>query len=147
MFKHSQTLTAALTLTLLLSVSTSFAKAPDFTVQVPYKGDGKPTAPQQDFYLYVNAGWQKTTKIPADSGSVSSFKEAGDRKDKQLEELTKLAVKHAAAGTATRDEKNIANLYACIKDQKSREQAGLGNLKPILESIEGIQSNQNMRKR
>ena len=142
MFKHSQTLTAALTLTLLLSVSTSFAKAPDFTVQVPYKGDGKPTAPQQDFYLYVNAGWQKTTKIPADSGSVSSFKDAGDRKDKQLEELTKLAVKHAAAGTATQDEKNIANLYACIKDQKSREQAGLGNLKPILESIEGIQSNQ-----
>ena len=140
MFRNSQKLAAALTLTLLLSVSTSFAKAPDFTVQVPYKGDGKPTAPQQDYYLCQNAGWQKATKIPADSGQVSSFKVAEDKKDKQLEELTNQAIKHAAAGTATPDEKNIANLYACIKDQKGREQAGLGNLKPILETIEGIQS-------
>lgn len=72
-------MTAALTLALLLSASASFAKAPDFTVQVPYTGNGTPTTPQQDYYLHMNAAWLKNAKITPDEGSNSSFTIAGDK--------------------------------------------------------------------
>ena len=142
MQRNTKKLTAALTLTLLLSVSTSFAKAPDFTVQVPYTGNGKPTTPQQDYYLYMNASWLKNAKIAPDEAIASTFVTVENKKDKQLLELTKQAIKHQAAGTATQDEKNIAKLYACIKDQQGREKAGLGDLAPMLQRIEKITSPQ-----
>ncbi len=138
MIKNYKKMTAALTLALLLSASASFAKAPDFTVQVPYTGNGTPTTPQQDYYLHMNAAWLKNAKIAPDEGSNSSFTIAGDKTNKQLIEMTKQAIRHQSAGTATMDEKNIANMYACIKDQKGRDKAGLGNLSPLLKRIENI---------
>ena len=138
MFKNHKRLAAALTVAVLISVSTGFAKAPDFTVQVPYTGNGTPTTPQQDYYLYMNAIWLKNAKIAPDEGRNSNFTVAQEKVTKQLTEMTKQAVKHQAAGTATMDEKNIANMYACIQDQQGRNKAGLGNLVPLLKRIENI---------
>ena len=138
MTRNCKKTAAALTLALVLSLSTSWAKAPDFTIQIPYKGNGTPAAPQQDYYLYMNAAWLKNAKIAPDEGRNSNFNAARDTVTKQLTNMTKQAVKHTAGGTATLDEKNIANLYACIQDQKGRDAAGLGNLEPILKRIEGI---------
>lgn len=138
MFKNHKKLTAALTLALLMSVSTGFAKAPDFTVQIPYTGNGTPATPQQDYYLYMNAAWLKNAKIDPDKASKTSADDANLNIKKNLTEITQQAVKHHAADTATLDEKNIANMYACIQDQKTRNKAGLGNLAPMLKRIEGI---------
>lgn len=132
----------ALLLGLALTVFSSavFAKAPNFTVQVPYTGTGQPTTPQQDYYLYVNSHWQKDTKIAPDNPETTSFTIVQDKVDKQIADLTKKSAQRQAAGTATLDEKNIANLYACVRDQKGRDKAGLGKLAPILKRIEGIQN-------
>ncbi len=138
MFKTHKKLAAALTLALLLSVSTSLAKAPDFTVQVPYKGSGTPTTPQQDYYLYMNSAWLKDAQIPPDKSSTSNFDYAEEKVTKNLTELTKKAIQHQTDGTATKDEKNIANMYACIHDHQGRDKVGLGNLAPILKRVEAI---------
>jgi putative endopeptidase len=116
------------------------ATAPEFKVPIPYPAKIQQTTPQQDFYLHVNADWLQNTKMKPYEYIVSSFSFAEDKIYDQLKELTKDAIKHNANGTANTDEKNIANLYACIKDKKGREKAGLGNLAPILKRIESIQN-------
>ena len=137
MFKNHKRLATALTVAMLMSVSAGFAKAPDFTVQIPYKGKGIPT-PQQDYYLYMNANWLKNTKIAPDESTNSYLTIANAQTNKNLSEITKQSINHQKDGIATLDEKNIANMYACIQDQKGRNEAGLGNLAPILKRIEKI---------
>jgi putative endopeptidase len=114
--------------------------APEFKIPVPYAAKIQQTTPQQDFFLHVNAGWLQNTKMKPYEYIVSSFSFAEDKVYDQMKVLTQDAIKHNAKGTANTDEKNIANLYACIKDTKGREKAGLGNLAPILKRIESIQN-------
>ena len=112
--------------------------APDFMVQVPYTGNGEPVPAQQDFYLHVNAGWLKNTKLKPYEAISSAFSQADDKVQEQMTELTQKALKHQAAGRATPDEQKVANLYACILDKEGRNKTGLGNLVPVLKRIEAV---------
>ena len=58
-----------LVLGLALAAMMPTALAKDVVVQLPLPENAAAAAPQQDFYLYVNADWLKKAKIPASSAA------------------------------------------------------------------------------
>ena len=113
-------------------------RARDFVVDIPYDPSAKVPRLEDDYYMHVNANWFKTTKINPEEGMASAAQQLEDKVLQQTTDLTTKAIEHQKAGTATQDEKNIANLYSCIVDTQGRDKAQLGNLAPVLAKISAI---------
>jgi putative endopeptidase len=109
---------------------------PDFSINLKPEEITAQPRPQDDFYQYANYDWFRNMKRPADHLMYGSFDIVADSVNMQLAEITETAAAAAAAGKASRYEKNIAALYSTISDRDGREKAGLGTLKPYLERIE-----------
>jgi putative endopeptidase len=93
--------------------------------------------PQDDFFRFVNGGWLKTARIPADRSSFGAFIELRDRSESALHDiLEQAAASHAAAGT---DLQKVGDFYAAYMDTARIEAAGLTPLRPELARIAALQ--------
>ncbi|MBC7556739.1 MAG: M13 family metallopeptidase [Chryseobacterium sp.] len=107
--------------------------------------NGNPTVrPQDDFYDYVNGGWMKTAKIPADKPSWGSFNELREKTDNSsLEILNKILGEKYPEGS---EGKKIQDLYATFSDVKTRDAQGINPIKSDLAKIDAINSIADLQK-
>jgi putative endopeptidase len=93
--------------------------------------------PAEDFYRYVNGGWQDRTEIPADRGSYGVFDELYDRTRDQL--LSILDDPDAAATLEPgSDQWKAVQLYQQGLDLETRNVQGIEPIQPLLDDIAGI---------
>ena len=94
--------------------------------------------PQDDFYNYVNGGWMKTAKIPADKPSWGTFYMLREETDEQclslLDNLLKTSYPDGSEG------QKIQAIYKTYMDMDARNKAGLEPLEPYLKKIEAIKN-------
>ena len=94
--------------------------------------------PQDDFYNFVNGGWMKTNKIPADKPSWGTFYTLREETDEQcLTILDNLLKEQYPAGS---EGEKIQILYKNYMDMDARNKAGLTPLEPTLKKIQAIQN-------
>ena len=94
--------------------------------------------PQDDFYNFVNGGWMKTNKIPADKPSWGTFYMLREETDEQcLTILDNLLKEQYPAGS---EGEKIQILYKNYMDMDARNKAGLTPLEPTLKKIQTIQN-------
>ncbi len=95
--------------------------------------------PQDDFYRYVNGGWLKTAKIPADASSWGAFQELRENSRNAEHELFESASKaNAPAGSPQR---KVGDLYASYMDTARVDKLGTASLQPLLRSISDLKVN------
>jgi len=94
--------------------------------------------PQDDFYNFVNGGWMKTNKIPADKPSWGTFYMLREETDEQcLTILDNLLKEQYPVGS---EGEKIQILYKNYMDMDARNKAGLTPLEPTLKKIQAIQN-------
>ena len=91
---------------------------------------------QDDFYGYVNGGWDKKTAIPADRPSWSSFDELRIAALDNLRVIIDDTVK--SPGPAGSESRKIADMYSSFMDDKQRDALGFSPLKNELASIAAL---------
>ncbi|MBB1546586.1 MAG: M13 family metallopeptidase, partial [Capnocytophaga sp.] len=89
-------------------------------------------------YNFVNGGWMKTNKIPADKPSWGTFYMLREETDEQcLTILDNLLKEQYPAGS---EGEKIQILYKNYMDMEARNKAGLTPLAPTLEKIQSIRN-------
>jgi putative endopeptidase len=95
--------------------------------------------PQDNFYLYANGTWLKTTEIPPSQSSWGAFSTLLDssiyRLNRILDSLT--AVSNAVKGSVAQQ---TGDLYASAMDSAGIEKKGFLPLQPELDSISAIKN-------
>ena len=92
--------------------------------------------PGDNFFMYVNGGWMKTTEIPADKSNYGSFTALHDRSVKQVKAIIEDASKtKSKKGSA---EQKIGDLYAAFMDMEAIEAAGMKPIKADLDKINAL---------
>ena len=91
--------------------------------------------PGQDFFDFVNGNWVKTTEIPADRSSVSTFSMLGEQAQKDTRKILEDA---AADTTADGERKKIGDFYAAFMDEAGIEAKGIAPIQPELDAIAGL---------
>ncbi|MCC6917597.1 MAG: M13 family metallopeptidase [Alphaproteobacteria bacterium] len=92
--------------------------------------------PGDDFYMYVNGGWDKRVQIPADRATYSDGTDIEAQAESDLHEIAENA-KAAAPGTTLR---KVGDYYASFMDTAAIEAQGLAPLKPQLDETAAIAS-------
>lgn len=93
----------------------------------------KTVKPGDDFYLYVNEGWQRTAKIPPGFSSLTSFTAAYLRTEEQLSTLLQDIL--ASSWPADSREGQIAALYRSYVDVPRLDALGLAPLQREIDEI------------
>ena len=94
--------------------------------------------PQDDFYNYVNGGWMKTAKIPADKPRWGAFDMLREETDKHcLLILDEILKENYPTGT---EGQKIKDLYASYIDWDKRNAEGLKPIAARLAAIEKIKT-------
>ncbi len=94
--------------------------------------------PGDDFWHYVNGGWDKRTEIAADRTSAGAGVLLVDEAERQVRAIVEdLARNPAASGQVGRQ---VGDFYASWMDQAGIEARGTAPLKPYLDRIAGISS-------
>ena len=91
--------------------------------------------PGNDFYLYANGGWMKSTPIPADRGVYASFTFVEEVVEKRTVDLIQNAGKSATPGSAA---EMVGAYYDAYMNETAIEKRGLSPLKPELDAIAAI---------
>ena len=112
-------------------VSAAKPQLGDFGIDVA--GMDKSVLPGDDFYKYVNGGWDARTPIPADKASYSEFTRLRDLSDMRTREVLESAGK-VGSGQA----RKAADLYASFMDEATIEKRGAAPLKAELDRIAAI---------
>ncbi len=133
LLKRLRPFAAALAITTALAVPV-FAKAVYGDWGVPLEDMDTSVKPGDDFYMYVNGGWDKRTQIPADKSGFSDGSDIQDRAEADLHEIAEGA-KTAEPGTLLR---KVGDFYASYMDEAAIEKAGLAPLQPVLDQINAI---------
>ncbi len=91
----------------------------------------------EDFFLFANGGWMKTTKIPDDKTGWGSFYLLGEQNKKNLNHLLEEAAnkKDNAPGSI---EQKLGDFYASGMDTAAIEAKGATPLQPELQKIDAI---------
>src|SRR5262245_22051719 len=105
------------------------------TFGVDLSGMDRSVAPGDDFYRFVNGGWEARTEIPADRSRFTSF---GVRDDLAKARSKAIVDAVVAVSGATGDRKKIADCYRAYMDEAAIEAKGLAPLQPVLASIRAI---------
>ena len=101
-------------------------------------GMDKSVAPGDDFYRYVNGGWDKRTEIPADRSSYAMFTRLDDLSKERTRAIIDEAAKTAAApGSAAQ---KVGDYYASFMDEAAIEAKGLAPLQPDLARVSAIRT-------
>src|SRR5947207_9748818 len=91
-------------------------------------------APGEDFYRYVNAGWDKVTTIPSDKSSYGALTVLRDLSEARSHELMEQAGQPGSSGNT----KKIGDYYAAFMDEAAIEARGAAPLQPDLARIAAI---------
>src|SRR5215218_5359820 len=91
--------------------------------------------PGNDFYRYANGGWDRTTSIPADRSSLTSFAVTAQRARAQLTSLTE---SYAGAGRVGGERQRIGDFYTAYVDTVTLARRGITPIRPLLDSIARI---------
>jgi putative endopeptidase len=117
----------------------SMAAKPTFgSFGVDTAGMDKAVAPGNDFYKYVNGGWEKITPIPGDRASWGGFAILRDLSDTRTKGIIEsvAAAKNAPGSSAQK----VGDYYASFMDEAAIETSGLAPLQPFLSAIAAIQT-------
>ncbi len=105
---------------------------------VDLSGLSPTTRPGDDFYLYVNDGWQKTAKIPAGLPATDALTEVYLSTEQRVLGIIKEAqASNAAAGAP---QQLIADYYRSFSDRDRRNALGLTPLKASLAMLMGAKT-------
>ncbi|WP_337958559.1 M13 family metallopeptidase [Sphingomonas naphthae] len=118
------------------ATATPAAKPKLGTFGVDLTGMDKAVKPGDDFYKYVNGGWDARTEIPADKASYGGFIILRDLSDTRTREV----VEAAAKGSSSAQAKKAGDLYASFMDEAGIEAKGAAPLKPDLARIDAIRT-------
>lgn len=100
--------------------------------------------PKQDFYQFACGEWLKDNPIPEEESRWSSFNVLGDRNNNILNEiLEKASSNENETGSANQ---LIGDYYASFMDTIKRNEQGIKLLQPDLESIDKIESKEELIK-
>jgi putative endopeptidase len=132
-------------LSLMLILLVALRNAPMKAADATTPGHGldivamdKTVNPGDDFYMYANGNWMKTTTIPADRASYGVFTILEEAANKRTAELIRNAgASKPAGGTEAR---KIADYYDGYMDLATIERNGLGPLAPELAEIRALSS-------
>ncbi|MEP7222092.1 MAG: M13 family metallopeptidase [Novosphingobium sp.] len=96
----------------------------------------KTVKPGDQFYLYANGNWMKTTEIPADRSSIGGFYIADQQTEKQLGEL--ITDINKGDPSPDSDAGRIKALYNAYRDTKAIDAAGMAPIKADLARFDAI---------
>jgi putative endopeptidase len=96
--------------------------------------------PGDDFFTYVNEGWIKSTKLPADSWDLGAFSELIQKNEPRIHSLIREASKAAAPSGDPRQQ--IGDLYAAFLDTARIEELGLSPIQGELNRILAIRTHE-----
>ncbi len=97
----------------------------------------KTADPCGDFYQYACGNWVKNTKIPSDQSRwMRSFSEIQKRNEEDLKAI--LEGLAAPGGAHSPPEQQVGDFYASCVDQKTVDDAGLGDVAGLLERVRGL---------
>ena len=88
--------------------------------------------PGDNFYLFANGAWAKTTPIPADKSNYGSFN--------ILDDLSRERTRGLIEESAKDPNSKIGAAYASFMDQAAVEATGLAPFEPWLKEVRGIKS-------
>ena len=91
--------------------------------------------PGDDFFLYSNGTWFKTTEIPPDRSSLGIFQGIAAEVSKRNESLIT-----EAANANTAEAKMVADYYAAFMDEQTIESRGLEPVKAELADIAALKN-------
>ncbi|MFT3809178.1 MAG: M13 family metallopeptidase [Micropepsaceae bacterium] len=132
LLKRLRSFAAALAVTTALAAPVFAAVYGDWGV--PLQDMDTAVKPGDDFYMYVNGGWDKRIEIPADRSGFSDGTDIQERAEADLHEIAEGA-RSAEPGTLLR---KVGDLYASFMDEAAIEKAGLAPLQPALDRINAI---------
>ncbi len=101
--------------------------------------------PNDDFFLFVNGTWIKTTEIPADKTRWGSFDELREKTDKDALAILQEAAANAKYTSKT-DEGKAVNMYKVVMDTVARNKQGIIPIKPTLAKINAIKNIKDLQK-
>ena len=130
-----RSLVAALVISTSLIVP-GFAKAEYGEWGIVLSDMDQAVKPGDDFYMFVNGGWDKRTEIPADKSGYSDGTDIEERAETDLHEIAEGA-KTAEPGTLLR---KVGDLYASFMDEAAIEQRGIQPVQARLDAIAAIAS-------
>ena len=94
--------------------------------------------PGDDFYKFVNGGWEKRTEIPADRSSWGGFGILRDLSDTRTRAIIDDVSKQTNAPGSVAQK--VGDFYASFMDEATVEARGAAPLKPELAKIDAIKS-------
>lgn len=102
-------------------------------------------SPKNDFYRFVNGGWEDSTEIPSDRTRWGTFDELRKKTDADVMAVLKdamdsEALKDAQTVGGVSDQQKAINYFETILDTVSRDSQGIDPLKPYLTKIDQIES-------
>jgi len=92
--------------------------------------------PGDDFFLYANGAWVRTTEIPADSARWGTFNSLNERSMTRTREVLEAAASGSAP--AGSEERKVGDLYASYLDEATVEARGLDPLRPQLAALDAL---------
>ena len=93
-------------------------------------------SPGDDFFMYANGTWMKTTVIPGDQSGWGSFYTLYEGNLKNLHDILRESA-NANAAKGTLDQK-VGDFYASGMDTVAIEKVGIEPLKPMLAKIDAV---------
>jgi putative endopeptidase len=111
-------------------------KAANYQPGLDLAGLDRSVAAGDDFFVYANGTWLKTTEIPADRSSWGSGAELTEKTSAEVADL----IKAAQSAPAGREARKVGDYYAAFMDEPTIEARGLAPLKPTLDRIAGIRT-------
>ncbi|MEP6674402.1 MAG: M13 family metallopeptidase [Ferruginibacter sp.] len=92
--------------------------------------------PGDNFFLFANGNWVKSTKIPDDQGGWGAFYSIYEDNLKKMQGILEDEAKsNSAKGT---NEQKVGDYYASGMDTVAIEKAGAEPLKPVLQQIDAV---------
>ena len=128
---------ATMCLSALIALAVGLAHADTGApAQAMEAGMDKSVLPGDDFFRYVNGGWDKATVIPDDKSSVGVVSALRDESDAIVRELIEKATK-AVSGDPAR---KVGDYYSAYLNTDQINQLGLTQIQPQLHSIAAIKT-------
>lgn len=133
----------AIRLTLLATAMqfAAFAMAAPPQSGLDLSGADKTARPQDDLFRAANGHWLSHTVIPNDKSSFGAFTVLADMTDKRVRSIAEeLAAKKAKTG----NDQKIGDYFKAFLDTAAIDKAGLAPLRPMLDSINAIQTREQL---
>jgi putative endopeptidase len=92
--------------------------------------------PGDNFQEFVNGGWLKKTKIPADKSGYGAFDILYDQSQKDVKAIIEEASKGKFSDGS--DQQKIGDFYASYLNRKERDAKGINPIQPELKDIDAI---------